>query len=142
MIILDTNVLSEVLKPSPVQAVIDWLARPPRSMFFTTSVVEAELRYGVCTLDAGERRRQLQAALDGIFLEDFRARVIPFDHECAVAFSQIAGHRRRIGRPISQFDAMIAAAASSRGAQLATRNTRGFTDCGIELIDPWVDAPI
>ncbi|AUB77793.1 plasmid stabilization protein [Spiribacter roseus] len=142
MIILDTNVLSEVLKPSPAKAVVDWLACPPRSTFFTTAVVEAELRYGVGILDAGERRDQLQAALDGIFLEDFRARVIPFDRECAEAFSQIAAHRRRIGRPISQFDAMIAAAAASRGAQLATRNTRDFADCGIEVIDPWVDAPI
>ena len=142
MIILDTNVLSEVLKPSPAQAVIDWLARPPRSTFFTTSVVEAELRYGVCILDAGERRQQLQAALDAIFLEDFRTRIIPFDRDCAMAFSRIAAHRRRLGRPISQFDAMIAAAASSRGAQLATRNTRDFADCGTELINPWVDVPV
>ena len=137
MIVLDTNVLSETLKPLPNAAVVAWMAGQPRSTLFTTTVVEAEILYGVELLADGARKIQLQAALKAIFTEDFSGQVIPFDRDCAEAYAAIAANRKNLGQPISQFDAMIAAATASRGATLATRNLRDFADCGIRLINPW-----
>jgi predicted nucleic acid-binding protein len=137
MIVLDTNVLSETLKPLPNAAVVAWMAAQPRSTLFTTTVVEAEILYGVAVLADGARKTQLQAALKAIFTEDLSGQVIPFDRDCAEAYAGIAANRKNSGQPISQFDAMIAAATASRGATLATRNLRDFADCGIRLINPW-----
>jgi len=137
MIVLDTNVLSETLKPLPNAAVVAWMAAQPRSTLFTTTVVEAEILYGVAVLADGARKTQLQAALKAIFTEDLSGQVIPFDRDCAEAYAVIAANRKNSGQPISQFDAMIAAATASRGAMLATRNLRDFADCGIRLINPW-----
>ena len=137
MIVLDTNVLSETLKPLPNAAVVAWMAAQPRSTLFTTTVVEAEILYGVAVLADGSRKTQLQAALKAIFTEDLSGQVIPFDRDCAEAYAGIAANRKNLGQPISQFDAMIAAATASRGATLATRNLRDFADCGIRLINPW-----
>jgi len=137
MIVLDTNVLSETLKPLPNAAVVAWMAAQPRSTLFTTTVVEAEILYGVAVLADGARKTQLQAALKAIFTEDLSGQVIPFDRDCAEAYAGIAANRKDSGQPISQFDAMIAAATASRGATLATRNLRDFADCGIRLINPW-----
>jgi predicted nucleic acid-binding protein len=137
MIVLDTNVLSETLKPLPNAAVVAWMAAQPRSTLFTTTVVEAEILYGVAVLADGARKTQLQAALKAIFTEDLSGQVIPFDRDCAEAYAAIAANRKNLGQPISQFDAMIAAATASRGATLATRNLRDFADCGIRLINPW-----
>jgi len=137
MIVLDTNVLSETLKPLPNAAVVAWMAVQPRSTLFTTTVVEAEILYGVAVLADGARKTQLQAALKAIFTEDLSGQVIPFDRDCAEAYAGIAANRKNSGQPISQFDAMIAAATASRGATLATRNLRDFADCGIRLINPW-----
>jgi len=137
MIVLDTNVLSETLKPLPNAAVVAWMAAQPRSTLFTTTVVEAEILYGVAVLADGARKTQLQAALKAIFTEDLSGQVIPFDRDCAEAYAGIAANRKNSGQSISQFDAMIAAATASRGATLATRNLRDFADCGIRLINPW-----
>ena len=137
MIVLDTNVLSETLKPLPNAAVVAWMAAQPRSTLFTTTVVEAEILYGVAVLADGARKTELQAALKAIFTEDLSGQVIPFDRDCAEAYAAIAANRKNLGQPISQFDAMIAAATASRGATLATRNLRDFADCGIRLINPW-----
>ena len=137
MIVLDTNVLSETLKPLPNAAGVAWMAAQPRSTLFTTTVVEAEILYGVAVLAGGARKTQLQAALKAIFTEDLSGQVIPFDRDCAEAYAAIAANRKNLGQPISQFDAMIAAATASRGATLATRNLRDFADCGIRLINPW-----
>ena len=136
MIVLDTNVLSETLKPLPNAAVVAWMAAQPRSTLFTTTVVEAEILYGVAVLADGARKTELQAALKAIFTEDLSGQVIPFDRDCAEAYAAIAANRKNLGQPISQFDAMIAAATASRGATLATRNLRDFADCGIRLINP------
>jgi toxin FitB len=137
VIVLDTNVLSESLKPKPDEAVLAWMAAQPRASLFTTTVVEAEILYGVRLLPAGARKDALRAAVEAIFDQDLVGRVIAFDRDCADAFADIAATRKALGRPISQFDAMIAAAARSRGAVLATRNWRDFTDCGIDVVDPW-----
>ena len=137
MIVLDTNVLSECLKPKPDATVLAWMASKPRATLFTTKVVEAELLYGVRLLPMGVRKDALRAAVEAIFDHDLLGRVITFDRDCADAYADIAATRRAMGKPISQFDAMIAAAACSRGAALATRNWRDFSDCGIEVVDPW-----
>ena len=137
MILLDTNVLSELLRPVPEPGVLGWLERQPAMSIYTTTVTQAEILLGVAVMPAGKRRNQLAAAVAAIFAEDFMDRVLPFDGDAAAAFADIVAARRSLGTPISQFDAMIAALARSRGAQLATRNVRDFAHCGIDVVNPW-----
>ncbi|OHV80872.1 type II toxin-antitoxin system VapC family toxin [Ensifer sp. LCM 4579] len=137
MIVLDTNVLSELLTPAPTAAVEEWLAAQPPTSIFTTTVTEAEILYGVRLLPDGRRRRDLEAAVVPIFREDLAGRILPFDGDAAAVYAIIAVERRKIGRPISQFDAQIAAITRSRGAMLATRNVADFADTGITIINPW-----
>lgn len=137
MIILDTNVLSESLRPVPEPQVLDWLARQPANLLFLTSVTQAEILYGISILDSGRRRDELAEAAAAMFAEDFGGGILGFDTEAAPAYAAIASERRRSGHPISQFDCQIAAIAKAYGAALATRNTRDFGACGIALIDPW-----
>ena len=137
MTILDTNVVSELLKPTPSDRVVRWLEAQPAPRLFTTTITVAEILYGVELLPTGKRRTGLRKAIEAIFSEDFDGRILPFDFEAARAFSTIAAARRAMGRPMSQHDAQIAAIGSSRGAALATRNTRDFADCGVTLLNPW-----
>lgn len=137
MIILDTNVLSEALRPDPDRRAMEWLASQPRSSLLTTAITRGELLYGVLLLPQGRRKHGLLAAVQAILDIDMAGRVLEFDNGAADADAQIAAARRQSGRPISQFDAMIAAIARSRGASLATRNVRDFADCGVTVIDPW-----
>ncbi|WFU51095.1 type II toxin-antitoxin system VapC family toxin [Sinorhizobium terangae] len=137
MIILDTNVLSELLTPSPSAAVEAWLADQPPTSVFTTTVTEAEILCGLRLLSDGRRRRNLEGAIVPIFREDLAGRILPFDSEAADAYATLAVERRTAGRPISQFDAQIAAIARSRGAALATRNVADFEGTGIAIINPW-----
>ena len=137
MIILDTNVLSECLKPQPDPTVLAWMASQPRSAMFTTTIVQAEILYGMHLLPDGSRKNTLRLAAKAMFDHDFLDHVIPFDRDCAEAYAEIAATRRALGNPISQFDAMIAAVARSRGATLATRNGRDFANCGLAVINPW-----
>ena len=137
MIILDTNVLSEVLKPSPAAVVLEWLATQPARELFTTAITQAEILYGIELLPKGKRRGGLEAAINAMFDEDFGGRILPFDSEAARVFPQIAAARRSLGRPIAQLDAQIAAVARSRGAAIATRNAGDFQHCGVPLVDPW-----
>ncbi len=140
-VILDTNVISELLRPVPNAHVVAWLSAQNSATLYFTTVGEAELRRGVMILPAGKRRDALSNAIDGIMEEDFRERVLSFDRSAALAFGVIAAARSAAGKPISQFDCQIAAIASIHGAALATRNTRDFTGCGLELIDPWQALP-
>ena len=137
MIILDTNVLSELMKPKPSSRVAAWVARQPATELFTTSITEAEILYGIELLTKGKRREGLLAAAEAMFAEDLAGRIIGFESDAARAFSKIAAHRRVLGRPISHADAQIAAIAQVRGAKLATRNVAGFEDCGLDVVDPW-----
>lgn len=139
MIVLDTNVVSELLRASPEPKVEAWLAARDGAEIFLTTVSEAELRLGVAIMPSGHRRDMLMKAVDGILVEDFRARILPFDSPAAIAYAGIVADRRAAGRPISQFDAQIAATAQVHGAVLATRNVRDFEGCGIDVIDPWSD---
>ena len=137
MIVLDTNVLSEAMKPIPAAEVLRWLAAQPTSRLFTTTITQAEILYGLELLPKGKRRAALQSAVETIFEEDFANRVLPFDCDAARIFPQIAASRRALGHPIAQWDAQIAAIARSRGAALATRNTGDFEHCGVILLNPW-----
>lgn len=137
MIVLDTNVLSEALRPKPDAHALDWLTAQPTGALFSTTITRAEILYGVRLLPKGKRRDALHKAIDEVFDTDFSGRILVFDNAAADAYAEIATARKRAGRPISPFDAMIAAIARSHGAALATRNTRDFVDCGVEVIDPW-----
>jgi hypothetical protein len=139
MIVLDTNVLSEALKPSPSDVVLRWLAAQEPLAAFTTTITEAEVLYGIETLPAGRRRTRLAAAIERLFDEEFEGRILPFDRESARVFPKIVAGREALGRPISQFDAMIASIARSRGAAVATRNTKDFEHCGVRIINPWAE---
>lgn len=139
MIVLDTNVLSELMKPYPAPSVIDWMANEPASGLYTTTPTQAEILYGIALLAPGRRRDTLEQSAVGMFDEDFRDRMLPFDSTAARAFARIAAQRRQAGRPITQIDAQIAAITHACGARLATRNVADFTGCGIRVIDPWND---
>jgi predicted nucleic acid-binding protein len=133
MVLLDTNVVSELMKPTPEAAVEKWLAEQPAASVFISAITEAELRYGAALLPDGRRR----AAVAEMLEIDFSGRILPFDSPAAIAFAQIAAERRLAGRPISQLDAQIAAIARSRAAAMATRNVGDFEGCGVEVINPW-----
>jgi predicted nucleic acid-binding protein len=137
MIVLDTNVLSEVLRAAPEPRVVDWLKDQPRTSLFTTTVTRGEILYGIRLLPAGKRRDGLWDAAIQIFDIDFAGQVLTFDNVAADEFAQISASRRAAGRPITQFDALIAGTTRSRGAKLATRNVIDFEGCDIEVINPW-----
>ena len=140
MILLDTNILSELMRPTPEAAVEQWLADQPAASVFISAITEAELRYGLALMPPGKRRSALAVEIENMLGEDFSGRILPFDSPAAVAFAEIAAERRQAGRPISQADAQIAAIARSRGAALATRNVPDFEGCGVEIINPWSSA--
>ena len=137
MIILDTNVISELLRPAPAAQVERWLAAQDGAMVFFTSVGEAEIRYGLAIMPSGRRHAALSKTIEAILEEDFRDRILNFDRAAALAYATIAAERRAVGRPISQFDCQIAAIARASAAAVATRNTGDFEGCGITVIDPW-----
>ena len=137
MIILDTNVLSELMREGPRPAVVDWVNGYEWTEVFSTTVSEAEIRYGVALMAPGERRTRIEDAARRLFGVLFSERVLPFDGQAARAYATIAARRRTAGRPISALDCQIAAIAQSRGAVLATRNTKDFEGVELNLVDPW-----
>ncbi len=139
MIVLDTNVISELMKPAPAAEVARWVAGRPATMLYTTSVSQAEVLHGIALLPVGKRRGALEVAAESMFDEDFGGRVLPFGGEAARTYAQIAADRHLSGRPISQFDAQIAAIARSARFAVATHNVSDFEGCGITLLNPWVD---
>jgi toxin FitB len=140
MIILDTNVLSELMRPKPSPKVVAWVAKQPGTELFTTAITEAEIFYGIELLAKGKRRNELLEAADAMFAEDLAGRIFSFESDSARVFSRIAAQHRAIGRPISHADAQIAAIAQVRRAKLATRNVTDFRDCGIDVVDPWMNS--
>jgi len=137
MIVLDTNVLSEIMKPKPATKVIDWMAAQAAADLYTTSITQAEIIHGLMLLPAGRRRSALEAAATAMFEEDFGGRILGFGSEVAATYARIASDRRRAGRPISHFDAQIASIARFTGAAIATRDTADFAGCGVTVVDPW-----
>jgi hypothetical protein len=137
MVILDTNVVSEMLKETADAGVFGWLDSQPPESVFTTAITQAEIKYGIAIMPDGKRKSVLLTAATLLFEDDFEGRVLPFDSSAADAYAAIAAQRRRAGQPIGEADVQIAAIAQSRGGSVATRNVRDFTNCGIDIVDPW-----
>ncbi|MFZ0773213.1 MAG: type II toxin-antitoxin system VapC family toxin [Candidatus Sulfotelmatobacter sp.] len=135
--ILDTNVISEPMQPSPSASVLTWWSQQQPGALFITTVTVAEILYGIELLPHGKRRAALLAGAERMFGKVLAGRILPFDEDAARAFPEIAIRRRAQGRPIADLDAQIAAIARSRDAILATRNTPDFEGCGIRLVNPW-----
>jgi predicted nucleic acid-binding protein len=127
------------MKARPETVVLQWIAHRDRGKFYTTSVTQAEILHGVRSLPLGRRRKAIETAADAMFREDFAERILPFDSEAAYAYVELVTDRRRFGRPITQFDAQIAAIVRVAGATLATRNVKDFERCGMPIVNPWND---
>ena len=133
MMVIDTNIVSELMRAEPSAEILAWMdERPPRELFVT----ETEVRTGIALLPEGRRRRGLAEACERAFNSLFAGRVLPFDSDAARAYAEIAAARRVLGRPVSQADGQIAAIARARGMAVATRNVRDFEGIEIEIIDP------
>jgi predicted nucleic acid-binding protein len=137
MILLDTNVVSELMKSAPDENVAQWIAAQPPATLYTTSITQAEILHGAMLLPAGKRRAAIETAAAAMFEVDFSRRILAFGSEAALPYARIAADRRKAGRPISQFDAQIAAIARAAGATIATRNAADFAGCGVKVVDPW-----
>jgi predicted nucleic acid-binding protein len=139
VIVLDTNVISELLRPAPGAAVRRWAEAMRRQLLYTTAISEAELLLGIALMPAGRRRDDLAATLEAIFAGVFADRVLPFDGAAAPHFAAIVARRRQTGRPIDQSDAQIAAICRLHDATIATRDAGGFDGLEIEIVNPWTD---
>lgn len=135
--ILDTNVVSELVQESPHPAVLDWWNSLESSDIFTTAITEAETRFGFAIMPAGCRRNQRAGRADYMLRVFLNNRILPFDTIAAQIYADIAAHRRAVGLHIDIPDAQIAAIARSNDMAVATRNITDFTDCGVELVNPW-----
>ena len=139
MILLDTNVISELMRAEPDPIVLDWFGKYDAAELFISAVTEAELRTGVAILPEGQRRERLQVAIDAMIDQDFQGRILPFDTLAARPYAEIAAQRRAAGRPIAEADCQIAAIGRATDAPIATRNVKDFDGCGIRVINPWND---
>ncbi len=140
MTLLDTNVVSAVMAPSPVPAVLRWLDRQATEDLYLSAVTVAEIAYGLRGLPDGTRRRALSERFERFVALGFDQRVLSFDSSAALAYAEIMGHCKEVGRPMSVLDGQIAAVARSRRMALATRNTRDFEECGLEVVSPFAEA--
>lgn len=137
MIILDTNVVSEPLRPAPDTNVLAWLDQQDIATMYLTTITLAELRHGIAALPDGKRRRQLQAAMDERIEPLFSGRILAFDEAAARAYASVRLHARDAGKAISAADSYIAAIAAERGFTVATRDGTPFRAAGIRVVDPW-----
>lgn len=137
MIILDTNVVSELMRPAPEPRVLRWFSGQAAEDLHITTVTMAEVLYGIELISTSRRRDVLRAGAEKMFEAVFADRILMYEDRAARAFSQIASARRRQGKPISESDAQIAAIARVLGATLATRNPYVFEGCGVRLVNPW-----
>lgn len=134
---LDTNVVSELAKPSPSTTVIDWVDVHDSADLVITALTAAEVRAGVALLPVGPRQREIGLQMEALLTETFAGYVLPFDIDSTTHYADILAERTRAGRTISAVDAQIAAISRQHQASLATRNTADFTGTGIDLINPW-----
>ena len=137
MIVLDTNVLSALMRQSPEQAAVEWLDRQPRTSVWTTSITILEIRFGLQTLPVGKRRSYLIDTFEKVILEMLGRRIVAFDHAAAVEAAAVMASRRRKGRPGDLRDTMIAGIVLAHGATLATRNVQHFSDLSLDIVNPW-----
>ena len=137
-ILLDTNVLSELMRSQPEQAVMDWFEKRACDVFYVSAITQAEIILGISLLPAGKRRDALAAAADAMFTQDFAGRCLSFDANAAVNYGAVVSARRRAGIAISTEDAQIAAIAIANGYPLATRNIKDFQQINdLILYNPW-----
>jgi predicted nucleic acid-binding protein len=137
VIVLDTNVLSELIRSEPDEGVLRWLDSCDATAVATTSITAAEMLYGVARLPVGRRKKQLGEAVRGLIEDDLDGRVESFDVTAASHYAALVSDRETAGHPISIADAQTAAICRKLGATLATRNTCDFENTGIDLLDPW-----
>ena len=136
MIIVDTNVVSELMKPSPSAQVIEWVRARSGRELFTTSITLAEILYGLARLPDGRRKEVLRTTASEVFAA-FDDQVLPFDSSAATHYAEVVGGRDQLGLPIDGFNAQIASICRAHGAALATRNLKDFRQTDVNLIDPW-----
>jgi predicted nucleic acid-binding protein len=141
MIVLDTNVVSELMRPLPDEAVVFWLDAQQESDLYITSITQAELAFGIALMPDGKRKRALTSSFEDFLNRIFTNKILPFDSLAANHYAIIASTRQAKGKPISVLDAQIAALCMSTGASLATRNTRDFANIDITLVNPWEAHP-
>ena len=141
MFLLDTNVLSALMRAEPVPEVATWVSGQPPEFLFTAAVCQAEILSGLAIMPEGRRRFDLEAAARAMFSEDFEGRVLPFDMAAAMAYADIFVSRRRAGRSTATVDLMIGAVARSHGASVVTRNVADFEECGVAVLNPWDGRP-
>ena len=139
MIVLDTNVISELMWASPQQVVLTWFEAQPTNSLFVTTVTEAEILTGITLLPDGRRRRGLAESAGRLFTVLFAGRILVFDSHAANIYAEIFAQRHAVGRPINQADCQIAAIACSHGAAIATRNVADFEETEVEIINPWLN---
>lgn len=137
MIVLDTNVLSALMRTNPEAVVVEWLDRQPADSVWLTSITVFEARFGLALLPKGRRRTGLERAFDRVLTEDLSNRVLTLDEMAAVTAAQLAADRRRAGRLVDLRDTLIAGIAQARRATIATRNTRHVEELDVPVIDPW-----
>jgi toxin FitB len=138
MIILDTNVLSALMREAPAPEVVAWLDQQPAESVWITAITVFEARFGIARLPAGRKRRNLEAAFGELLRDDLQGRVLSFDEAAAEKAAELAATRERAGRPVDMRDTQIAGIVLARRAVLATRNARHFEDAGIPLVNPWM----
>jgi toxin FitB len=137
MIVLDTNVLSAIMRTEPDRAVTEWLDLQPRDSVWITTVTLMELRFGILTLASGQRQAFLSQSLSVLLEETIEGRIASFDTEAAESAALLMAARKRKGRPMEIRDTLIAGIVLSRRATLATRNTAHFSDLGPSVVNPW-----
>jgi predicted nucleic acid-binding protein len=141
VIVLDTNVLSALMRAEPDPAVVRWLDLQPAKSLWTTAVTLFEVRYGILALPAGKRRKALQDGFEALLRLDLEGRVLDFDSGASTAAAEIAARNRAAGRTVDIRDVQIAGIVASRRGALATRNARHFEATGIAIVDPWAADP-
>lgn len=138
MLIVDTNVISELMRHAPDEGVARWFEEQPLERLAITAVTVAEILYGLDLMPDSRRKSDLSGRFATVLIRAFPNDVLPFDQAAAVAYARIWGDRDRTGRPIGVNDAIIAGIAEAQGAAIATRNVADFDNCGITVLNPWV----
>jgi len=137
MILLDTNVISAVMAPAPPRPVLDWLNHQETVRLYLSAITLAEIGYGLRVLPDGRRRRDLEDRFAKFVADGFEQRILSFDESAALLYGEIMGHCRELGRPLGILDGQIASIARAHRLAVATRYTRDFEECGVELINPF-----
>lgn len=138
MILVDTNVVSEVMKVAPSATVVEWLNQQKSSSLYVSTITLGEIEYGLRLLPVGKRRLQLKESFERFVSLAFTQRILVYDEAAARHYGEVMGLRKEMGRPMSVPDGQIVAIARANGLKVATRNTSDFKDCGVDLIDPFL----